>query len=302
MITIHSQDSLYDIEDKISEGLNNYYTQEEIDIDLKETLHYKEIKKNKNNLFLGKRNWKFVKIEEIDALTERWKKCNCSCPECWAPLKAKLWLIQIHHFSHIWETNCNYQWESSMHLLAKELIKQKKTLFIEYIYKNINIINKWEMVFDEVISEQSNNKKGLVFDIVWKKNNKEDIVIEIANTHFKSDSDIIKMDKQNITCIEIDISNIETEEELIQLLFTSEWSDNKKFISLSKIFKNKQNEIDRKELNTIKEKINSKNDIKNNRYTPSYNRITYDEKHVRWILSSNSISYIQLVNNIYISS
>ena len=51
MITIHSQDSLYDIEDKISEGLNNYYTQEEIDIDLKETLHYKEIKKNKNNLF-----------------------------------------------------------------------------------------------------------------------------------------------------------------------------------------------------------------------------------------------------------
>ena len=54
--------------------------------------------------------------------------CNCFCPYCNAPLQARKGQIRKHHFAHKQGMECQYGYEASVHLLAKEVFLKTKTL------------------------------------------------------------------------------------------------------------------------------------------------------------------------------
>lgn len=51
-------------------------------------------------------------------------ECGCFCPACKEPLMAKnQGLKRIHHFAHQSGTECDFAYESMLHLLAKEKVR-----------------------------------------------------------------------------------------------------------------------------------------------------------------------------------
>lgn len=56
------------------------------------------------------------------------KDCGCFCPYCNAELIAKKGKVRIHHFAHTKGMECQHGYESSVHLLAKEVLQQTKRL------------------------------------------------------------------------------------------------------------------------------------------------------------------------------
>ncbi len=66
-------------------------------------------------------------------------KCGCFCPSCKEPLVAKnKGLKRTHHFSHSSGNECQYAYESMLHLLAKDKIRtaflNKNEFYINYKY------------------------------------------------------------------------------------------------------------------------------------------------------------------------
>lgn len=51
-------------------------------------------------------------------------ECGCFCPACKEPLMAKnQGQKRIHHFAHQSGTECDFAYESMLHLLAKEKVR-----------------------------------------------------------------------------------------------------------------------------------------------------------------------------------
>lgn len=69
------------------------------------------------------------------------KKCGCFCPACQEPLVAKNGgKKKIHHFAHFSDINCEFAYETMLHLLAKEKIRkaflEKSKFIINFEYKS----------------------------------------------------------------------------------------------------------------------------------------------------------------------
>lgn len=54
--------------------------------------------------------------------------CDCLCPHCGAPLLARKGNVRKHHFAHAKGMECQHGYEASVHLLAKEVFQETKTL------------------------------------------------------------------------------------------------------------------------------------------------------------------------------
>ena len=80
---------------------------------------------------------KFVDIDSVS----NGNKCGCFCPACKEPLVAKnQGSKRVHHFAHQFGTECDCAFESMLHLLAKEKIREtflsKSEFWIEFEYKS----------------------------------------------------------------------------------------------------------------------------------------------------------------------
>lgn len=167
-------------------------------------------------LYYGIKDGIIVSIDDVCS----GKKCNCICPSCGEPLIAKKGEINIHHFAHVSQKECEYGYETSLHLLAKDIIKNsnyfvlpKDTLKIEY-YQPGNYGGKNYEGLEEAHSVNIDNVElELPFD-----NMKPDIVItsggkkyfiEIFVTHKIDEEKRKKIIEKNIDTIEIDLSCID---------------------------------------------------------------------------------------------
>ena len=70
-------------------------------------------------LFYGMKKGKIVSINDVCS----GKECDCICPSCGEQLIAKKGKIKIHHFSHTALKECEYGYETTLHLLAKDIIE-----------------------------------------------------------------------------------------------------------------------------------------------------------------------------------
>ena len=78
-------------------------------------------------------------------------KCGCVCPACGAPLVARKGSKMMHHFAHHAGDNCEYGYESSLHLAAKDILSQATKMTIPPVYVHFpHSPKKDELVSQEI--------------------------------------------------------------------------------------------------------------------------------------------------------
>jgi hypothetical protein len=58
--------------------------------------------------------------------------CNCICVACKAPLIARQGAVRIWHFAHHRESDCPHAAEAAIHWMAKQLISDRKGIFVPH--------------------------------------------------------------------------------------------------------------------------------------------------------------------------
>ena len=170
------------------------------------------------------KNNNIVSIDDV----ESGLKCGCVCPACGEALVAKKGTKMIHHFAHHAGNTCEYGYESSLHLAAKEILSQSRTITIPAVYldfsgsykESILISPVKEIQIDKV--ELEKHFDDIIPDIVVYSGSRL-LFVEIYVTHRIDESKLKKIKKEGISTIEIDLSQKDstiTQEELRSVLLS----------------------------------------------------------------------------------
>ena len=62
------------------------------------------------------------------------KECGCVCPACGDELIARKGQKRMHHFAHRSNEDCEYGYESSLYLAAKDILSRSEKMVIPPIY------------------------------------------------------------------------------------------------------------------------------------------------------------------------
>ena len=154
------------------------------------------------------------------------KKCGCVCPACGDELIARKGQKRMHQFAHRSNEDCEYGYESSLHLAAKDILSRSKKMVIPPIYvefpqsgKPKELISmEREISIDDV--ELEKRFDTIIPDIVVYSGDKY-FFIEIYVSHPIDDEKLEKLKEKNISTIEIDLSKIKRDisvEELSDIL------------------------------------------------------------------------------------
>lgn len=157
---------------------------------------------------------------------KRGLECGCTCPACGERLIAKKGQKVMHHFAHQATKECEYGYESSLHLAAKEILSQTKKMVIPPVYVHfpksykgkLLLSGAKEITIDRVELEQRFN--NIVPDVVVYTGAKR-LFIEVFVTHCVDEEKLDKLRATDISTIEIDLSKIDhsiTTEELTAIL------------------------------------------------------------------------------------
>lgn len=156
-------------------------------------------------------------------------ECGCVCPACGDELIAHKGQKRMHHFKHRSSEDCEYGYESSLHLAAKDILSRSKKMVIPPVYvefpqsgKPKELISmEREISIDDV--ELEKRFDTIIPDIVVYSGDKY-FFVEIYVTHPIDDEKLKKLEEKNISTIEIDLSKIKREisvEELSDILLKS---------------------------------------------------------------------------------
>ena len=161
----------------------------------------------------------------------RGDNCGCICKRCNKYLSARQGGKNRHSFAHQADDGeCNFLGESSIHLLAKQLICDEKRIMVPSFER---IIPQGMIEFESVEPEETLKEFGLRPDVVGIDKNGEKWAIEICFSKPKSESQKAKYIEAKINCIEIFVTDInpnqdENASELRHFLF--ETHDNREWI------------------------------------------------------------------------
>ena len=171
-----------------------------------------------------------VNVDEVQAGQD----CNCVCPACKEPLIAKNnGSIRVHHFAHRSGSECNYAYESMLHLLAKERVQNAflnaqdfyldfeyraycpkhhecKYIRFDYCYtrerKRFNLKEYYDRCEQEVVYDGINRRSDLkLFSSTSPQ--RSPIYIEFCVTH-ASEQEKLHSGNRIIECIREDESDI----------------------------------------------------------------------------------------------
>ena len=141
--------------------------------------------------------------------------CNCLCPACGQKMVARKGSINAHHFAHYnpggGDGPCEYGYETSLHLMAKEILQRTKRIVLPWT----DPIKGCETaIIDEVELER---KLGRIIPDIVLTCGKQKLIVEIFVTHKVDGVKKQALRDIKIPAIEIDLSEIEqnlTEDEL----------------------------------------------------------------------------------------
>lgn len=194
------------------------------------------------------------------SIVENGLACNCICAKCNQPLVAKNNPNNIKqaHFAHYSELDCEGAYETTLHLLAKEVFQTSKIMTtpnFHHDYDNFNTSSIFrksqEIEFDDVLLEKEIKQNDIEIKpdaIGIKKGSK--ICIEFAYSHFVDDEKKEKLNKLGLPCIEIDLREVEMNISAIKKLFNSNthlkyWISNPKLDKKYELFVIKKEEEER---------------------------------------------------------
>lgn len=210
-------------------------------------------------------------ISEVD----RGDACNCLCPACKSPLRAKKGRVVTHHFAHV-NAECAHAIESALHLAAKEVLANCGTIWLpELAYQEQWLPdidsnepyqeNKHVVLFKAQPVPLSNIRLehhfgGVVPDLIATYRGTE-IMIEIAVTHFIDEIKRQKIQALGIATLEINLSSLDRmpDREQLTSLLTDE-NPHIRWIYSAKRAAAVANETERREAHSRKltERLNEK--------------------------------------------
>lgn len=178
-----------------------------------------------SKLIYALKDGNIVSIDEVQS----GKECGCVCPACGDELIARKGEKRMHHFAHRSNEDCEYGYESSLHLAAKDILSRSEKMVIPPVYvefprsgKPKELISKERKIsIDDV--ELEKRFDDIIPDIVVDSGD-EHFFIEIYVTHPIDDEKLKKLKEKKISTIEIDLSKIKRDisvEELSDILLKS---------------------------------------------------------------------------------
>ncbi len=171
----------------------------------------------------GLRNGRSFHITEV----ENGLGCNCVCIGCGEDLIART-NHKTPHFAHYRSEQCKYALETSLHLIAKEIISDAEGIIlpaVEFI-PPVNITESNKIYLDKLRSYaldsavKEKDMGGITPDLLVNSQGMQ-LMIEIYVTHKVDEAKLKKIRELGISAIEIDLSKCSREfrrEELVQRL------------------------------------------------------------------------------------
>lgn len=166
----------------------------------------------KNNLIYALKDGKLTHISEV----ESGLNCACICPSCGESLVAKKGNRMIHHFAHKANSECIYGYQTSLHLLAKDILLEEKRILLPKVqinfyahdgsHKEVEISNEKFLELDNVVLEKKQGE--IIPDVIAYCGNKK-LYIEIYVTHKIDDNKRNRIIKDDVSTIEIDLSEVD---------------------------------------------------------------------------------------------
>lgn len=145
--------------------------------------------------------------------------CGCICPCCKNELCAKNeGEERIHHFAHLGGADCSGGIESALHLMAKNILQEVKSVRLPAIE---NICESELLHFDEVDVEVYDEGTSLRPDCIGRYGDKI-IWIEFKRTHAVDKKKKGKIISKRIDCIEIDLNGCDLTPEKVKNLLLNQ--------------------------------------------------------------------------------
>lgn len=155
-------------------------------------------------------------------------KCGCHCPHCNAPLYAKnTGQIREHHFAHAHGLECEGAYESSLHLLAKEILQETGQIMLPQY--NSGAFPSGPVRIHNIEVEKRDERYGFQPDVEGIMDNGERLLIEFRVSHKVDGKKRQTIVDNHLKCIEIDI-NYQTLDRIQLKEFLTDTADDRKWI------------------------------------------------------------------------
>lgn len=158
-------------------------------------------------------------------------KCACHCPHCEAPLYAKNAGTQReHHFAHAHGHECEGAYESSLHLLAKEILQETGRIMLPK--SNGSHFPTGSVRIHNVEIEKWDDRYGIRPDAEGIMDNGERLLIEFYVCHKVDGKKRQIIVDNHLKCIEIDINYQALDKAELKEFLTGTDEDRKWIVSM----------------------------------------------------------------------
>ena len=147
-------------------------------------------------------NGEMVHVDDV----LRGKACNCHCPACGEPLKARHGNIRSHgfaHLSHDRQANLEICYQVSLYKVAEQLIKNRKRIYLPSYY---NIFPAKEVSFADVEINSEYKREDKQPDIIATTDDNQKYAIELYFDN-KAAGHANEKNYRKMNCIEINLAN-----------------------------------------------------------------------------------------------
>ena len=173
------------------------------------------------NMIYALRNGLLVNISEVQSGL----RCNCTCPGCNEELVARKGSKVMHHFAHKNSVNCEFGYQTSLHLAAKDIFTKNRKFAVPELYLTFPNSHKQELLQPALILNIKNvfleRKLDTIIPDIFLETDIGKVIVEIYVTHEINIEKKKKIKKIGIPTIEINLSKIDryiTSEELENIL------------------------------------------------------------------------------------
>lgn len=189
-------------------------------------------------LLFGLKDKKIVSVNDV----EQGLDCGCFCPHCNSRLVAKKGSIRQHHFAHYESDDCQHGPETTLHLLAKQVIKEHEKVLMPSHYDNyeledsLGINHQNSSYLKQSITHLSQVEiekplEGYQPDVSAITENGEPLDIEILVTHAVDEEKSELQAQSHRKMIEIDLSMLPRTSSYDEIVIATLYEAPRKFIS-----------------------------------------------------------------------
>lgn len=158
-------------------------------------------------------------------------KCGCHCPHCGANLYAKnAGLQREHHFAHAPGHECEGAYESSLHLLSKEILQEAGMIMLPA--SNRSDFPSGAVRIHNVEIEKWDERYGIRPDAEGIMDNGERLLIEFYVSHKVDGKKRQIIVDNHLKCIEIDINYQALDKAELKRFLTRSDEDRKWIVSM----------------------------------------------------------------------